>query len=226
MGEYRSKIPSFGNDRLNTILKKFYDKKLNITSYGEYNDKIRDEKKNRDIKNIVAQTRQELQNLYDKIQAEIKQIATELSNSLYPNISKDISLTGEKLFGAIEFSNALNIVQMQPDNIHQILKTAIEHKRFDFVFPVLSLFSEKKDLPMSYRKKIDPIQDNLYKQFGYTEMNQKKERLEYELLECEDQIKLVERSPEEFEANIISSIKVAQRMKEVGQLEGDTILLK
>jgi hypothetical protein len=45
MDKYKPSIPSFTNERLNKILKGFYDKKLNVASYGEYNETIRDEKK-------------------------------------------------------------------------------------------------------------------------------------------------------------------------------------
>lgn len=226
MDTYRSLIPSFTNERLNKILKSFYDKKLNVASYDEFTETIRDEKKNRDIETIIKETKRELKGLAESLEVSIKQITKEIDSVAYPNLSKDLTLTGEKKYGAIEFQNALEIAQMKPDNIHQILKTAIEHKRFDFVFTTLELLMNQKDLPIHYKQKIETIHKELYKMVGFDEKNKKKEQLNFELLECRDQIKLIEDSPEKFEANVMSSIRVAGAMKKAGQLEGETILLK
>ena len=224
MDGYRTSIPSFTNERLNKILKGFYDKKLNLSSYNQYNETIRDEKKNRDIAEIVNETKKDLNGLYDAIKVEIHQIVKEIASIAYPNISKDVGLSGEKTFGAIEFQNALNIYNARPKNIQEILKLAIEHTRFDFVFLTLDLYMNDSELPAAEKHKITTIQDELYNKLGFTEKQKKKKLLERELVEVKDQIELINDSPDNFEAKIMTTIKVNRVMHQAGQIEGETIL--
>ncbi len=226
MSDYKSRIPDWENDRLNTILKKFYDKKLNIASYDEFSGKVRDEKKNRDIETIIKQTKTELNNLSVSLKSETKNIVSELNSLMYPNISKDVNLSGEKTFGETEFRNAIEIYKIKPKNIDEILKLAIEQKRFDFVFFTFDFYLKDTDLPIREKMKIQFIYDELGKQLGFTEKQEKKNQLERYLVEVEDQLELIDESPERFEANVMTSIKVAQRMFEAGQLGAETMLLK
>ena len=225
MVQYNSRISSFENDRLNIILKRFYDKKLNVASYDEYNKTIRDEKKNRDIQTILSQTKIDLKSLFDTLKKEIKSLVDELGALIYPNISKAISLSGEKTFGAIEFQNALEIYKAKPNNIHKILKLAIEHQRFDFVFFTLDFYMKDSDLPASEKMKMQTIYDELSAQTGFAEKQKNKNQLESDLVEVEDYLNLINESPDRFEAKILTTVKVAKKMKETGQLEGETILL-
>ena len=218
-------IVSFNNDRLTTILKKFYDKKLNIASYDDYTEKVRDEKKNLDIQKIINQTKTELKNLVDTIQKEIKTLVTELSNLMYPNISQKMSVTGQKTYGAIEFRNALEIYKARPKNIHEIIKAAIELERFDFVFFTLDFYMKDPGLPFEDKSKIQTIFNELATQTGFKDMQEKKTLLERDLIEVDDHLKLITESPEGFEAQVMTTIKVVRAMNEAGQLEGETLLL-
>ena len=223
--EYRSRISSFSNERLNTILKRFYDKKLNIASYNEFNEKVRDEKKDRDIKAIINQTKNDLKSLSDTMKKEIKSLVDELGVLIYPNISKDVGLYGEKIYGSFEFRNALEIYKAKPKNIHEILKLGIEHKRFDFVFFTLDFYLKDTDLPTYEKMKIQTIYDELAAQIGFLDKQKKKEQLESDFIEVESYLELITDSSGNFEASVMTTIQVAKRMKEAGQLEGETILL-
>jgi hypothetical protein len=162
--------------------------------------------------------------LYDALKVEIHQSVKEIASTAYPNISKDVGLSGEKTFGVIEFQNALNIYKARPKNIQEILKLAIEHKRFDFVFLTLDFYMKDSELPAAEKHKIATIQDELYDQLGFTEKQEKKKQLERELVEVKDQIELINDSPAKFEAKIMTTIKVNRVMHQAGQIEGETIL--
>ena len=183
-------IVSFNNDRLTTILKKFYDKKLNIASYDDYTEKVRDEKKNLDIQKIINQTKTELKNLVDAIEKEIKTFVAELSNLMYPNISQKMSVTGQKTYGAIEFRNALEIYKARPKNIHEIIKAAIEHERFDFVFFTLDFYLKDPGLPYEDKSKIQTIFNELAALTGFNEKQEKKTLLERDLVESGGSLKI------------------------------------
>lgn len=185
MNNYRSSISSFSNERLNKILRDFYDKKLNVASYDEFNETIRDEHKNRDVQTIINQAKTDLENLSDSLKKEIKSLVDELGALIYPNISKDISLSGEKTFGAFEFGNALELYKAKPKNIHQILKLGLEHKRFDFVFFTLDFYMKDSDLPANEKMKIQTIYDELAAQIGFVDKQKNKNQLESNLLEGE-----------------------------------------
>jgi len=225
-----SQRSSFGNERLNTILKSFNDQTLNIASYDEFNQAIRDERKNKDKEAILVSTRTKLTSLLKKISDEIQVLVNKIAEIKSPNLAKptdgtdsfsSIKLINQKVFGAVDFGNALKVAEMKPDNIHEILKEAVEHKRNEFFFTVTNLILSDTNINQAYKLRVQGIYESLTEMLGLTELEDQKTNLERDLIEVKDYLEM---DLSTLEAKVRTAIKVARRMTETGQLEAETVL--
>jgi hypothetical protein len=215
---YKNAIPSFENLRLIAVFKKYADKKSGINPYGYYNEQVRTEKRDKDLHEILSQTKLDLKNLKDSMQSEIKSKLSDIDSIIFPHIVKDVSLSGEKTYGAVEFGNALEVYKSKPNDLSEILKTALAHKRNDFVFLTLDLFMKDKELSLSEKNKVQNIYDEISQQVGITEKKKQLEKAEQFSTETNNSLELIDASPQEFDSQVMNTFKVRERMKEAGQI--------
>ena len=215
---YKSTIPSFENNRLIAVFKKYADKKSGISSYSHYNEQLRAEKRDEDLEGIRSQTKLDLKNLKDSFQSEIKSKVSEIDSICFPNITKDVSISGEKSYGALEFQNALALYQAKPNNLLEILKTALAHKRNDFIFLTLNLIMKDKKLSFAEKNIVQNIYDEISQQVGITEKKKQLEKAEQFFVETSDSLELIDASPQEFDSQVMSTFKVYDAMKAAKQI--------
>ena len=215
---YKSTIPSFENNRLIAVFKKYADKKSGISSYSHFNELVRVEKRDKDLQEILSQTKLDLKNLKDSMQSEIKSKVFEIDSICFPHISKDISISGEKTYGGLDFQNAFAVYNAKPNNLLEILKTALAHQRNDFVFLTLDLFMKDKELSPGEKNKVQNIYDEISQQVGITEKKKQLEKAEQFFVETSDSLELIDASPQEFDSQVMSTFKVYDAMKAAKQI--------
>jgi len=228
-----SHISSFGNERLNIILKSFNDQVLNIANYGDFTEAARDERQNQDKQSILKSSQTKLNSLLKNMSGEVQGLANKVAEIKAPNLVKQlppngtdflgsIVLMNQKVFCALEFGNALKVAEMRPDNIHEILKEAIDHKRNEFFFTVTSLIKADPKFNQAYKMKVENIYETLTEEMGLTELEDQKKQLEKDSVEVKDYLEM---DCPTFEAKVSTAVKVAQRMTETGQLDkSETVL--
>lgn len=215
---YKSQIPSFDNEKLLKVFKNYLEKKSSISSYNEFNETEKQSRRDKDLQNVLSQTRKELQSLKDSLQSEIEKKQSEINSICYPNITKDVSITNEKSYGAVEFGNSLALYQLKPNGLLEILKTGLAHKRNDFVFLTLDLFMKDKELSLGEKNKVQNIYDEISQQVGIADKKKQLEKSELFFDETNDSLDLIVASPQEFDRSVNSTFKVFDAMQQAGQL--------
>lgn len=208
------------NDRLDSILKEAFNQFLGLPTFDEFNEDVREQKKQESRESIINSTKTKLKKLSAEIQKEIKSIISEINVNMFPALSKEIdTIYQTKTLGAIEYQNALMVAKEKPKQISKIIQQAIEQNRFDFAFSLIDLLLWDKTIEQSYRFEIERVQNGLNEQLGFTELRNKKEKLELENAEVNRYIDIINTNPINLESEIKSRARVSKAMYENGQLE-------
>ncbi len=211
------------NDRLDTILSQFASDIHGLPSFDEYAQKFRVAKINESKQSIISTAKTKLQSLHDQLAKEITGLNDQIAKIKAPNLNSTDPMI--KVYGAIEYNNALLIIQNKPKNIGTILKDAANQGRMEFVFEVANGIL-KSEATENYKRVVSFVLDAILEQTGVTKIEAQKQELELLFVETKDYLELVKSDPEKFEANVSTKARVVRAMYENGQFEGESIFLK
>ena len=209
-------------ERLTDISKFFYSEIHNLPSYDEFNQQIRESKMKGDKEKVYQATQKKLSALYNQIGDEITSIKEKIHSLTAPAITSEDKQ--DKLFGAIEVQTAMRLIEAERVNIEDILKSAFEKKRFDFLFEVEKRILSNPNFSQPYKMRVKSTMEKIRAEYGLTELETRKKELEMLYVQVGDYLNLLNEDPAKFEAKLSLSNRVTEHMRNTGQLKGDSVV--
>lgn len=205
------------NLELNKIIKQFKSRKNEIPSFSDFTESAKELRKQKELNKIIEDTTNALRTLYNSKKRDVEKTSKELTELTFPRILKNDSLYGHLPFASIEINNALLTYQIKPENIRDIIKSAIELKRSEFVETIFDLYLNDSTIPATKKTEWK----NFYKEYsdniGTSDLRDKKIKLDSEFDVIGKQLTLIETNPSQWIAESERVVRVAQQMYDNGQ---------
>ena len=211
------------NEKLNQISINFIKELRNLPKYEDFNEVIKMQRVALDRDKVQQKYIVKYEELERTTSNELKKINQEIVTLKAPNDTKpDIQ---SKTYAETLRSNAKKDFELRPTNIHLRLQNALENGKHEYIFEVKDLYLNSKDVTDLERHTVKNFIDELETLLGLTELENRKDQLEGELVEVRKYIETFEESPEKLEAMINMNVRVYKIMYENGELEGKSILM-
>ncbi len=212
------------NDRLDTILNQFGSDIHGLPSFDEYSQTIKEAKRNESKQTVINRTKLQLKSLHDQLIKDIEDANSKIANIKTPNLNNPDPML--KVYGAVESNSVMLVVQDMPSNIETIIKDAANRGRMEFVFEVINGILSSKNVSENYRRSVSLLKEAIYEKTGLTALEKTKRELETLFIEAKDNLDLISKDPEMFEAKVSMKSRVVRAMAERGQFEGESIFIK